>query len=420
MTVKKQEYSDLIEKKLADLSPIQTIMKMAEERNIKKMGVNPKDIISFGGGWCNHKTPNALRQKYLDIIKDEKLFHKSGRYSPIKGEYNCRKHLSEYEKQIFNIKNIEAENIILGQSATQLFHDTIRILNNKDDMIAFLDPAYSNYENSVKCAIYNAKIEFIPALNPETWQYLTEPQKALEKLKKLCSMGLKTLVISTPDNPTSQILSDDFIKNVYQVLCDNNAFLVIDYAYKELYFNKKPKYYQWSPSDYPNLITIHSSSKWLSSLGRRFGWVEANKNLINAYEKMNESSLLSPDTLHSMATSQYLKQSLEDKTLKEFIDKTRLLYKKTADVLIDSIEKNLNCKYLKPQGGLYTCIPTPNQQDSIAFVENLLKEKAVLLIPGKGFGPSMQKGLRISYGPLCHDHDKIKEGIQKVGEYINQ
>lgn len=418
MADNKQCFSDLIEKKLSGLSPIQTIMKMAEDRNIIKMGLKPEEVISFGGGWCNHKTPESLREIYLKIIEDKDLFHKSGRYSSIKGNYKCRQQLCEYEKNIFNIKKIGPDNIILGQSSTHLFHDTIRVLNNSCDLIGFLDPTYANYENSVKCAIEKAKISFFSALDSQNWEYMKDPQKTLEEIEKSCNQGLKTLVIPSPDNPTSQILSNRFIKECYSILAENNAFLVIDYAYKELYFDKIPDYFHWSPNDYPFLVTIHSNSKWLSSLGRRLGWVEANPDIISAYEKINESTILSSDTLHSMATSLFLEKTLQDKTLKIIIDDTRLLYKKTADVLIENIENKLNTKYLKPQGGLYTCIPTPEKKDPVRFVEKLLKKTGVLLIPGKGFGPSMEKGLRLSYGTLCYDHEKIREGIEKITPFF--
>ncbi len=41
------------------------------------------------------------------------------------------------------------------------------------------------------------------------------------------------------------------------------------------------------------------------------------------------------------------------------------------------------------------------------------------MIPGNGFGPSMNHAVRISYGPLCYDHDKIKKGIKKIDNYLS-
>ncbi len=179
-----------------------------------------------------------------------------------------------------------------------------------------------------------------------------------------------------------------------------------------------PRCYSWSPQEHPHLITLHSNSKWLSSLGRRFGWVEAHETVINGLEKINESILLSPDSLHSMTTTRFLEQTLADGSLKQYVNDTRSLYQKTAAVMMSAIDSQLGWKRLTPAGGLYTCCPTPHQMQLQGFVKRLLKTTGVLLIPGTGFGPSMRYGLRLSYGPLCYEHEKIIEGIERISRYL--
>jgi aspartate/methionine/tyrosine aminotransferase len=409
--------STLVEQTLSGLSPIQTIMKMAEERNIKHLGLDPEKIISFGGGWCNHNAPPLLQQIYQNICKDTHQFHQSGRYSAILGDHSCRQQLAQYENQIFHIKHITPENICLGHSSTQLFHDSIRTLINPGETISVLDPTYANYFNAIKCALPDSSINYIPALDTTNWTYLQNTEDALEKLKQACANKTRLLVIPVPDNPTSQIPSNTFIKGCYEILEDTNGFLLLDFAYKTLYFTTPPPCFSWSPNDKPNLISLHTNSKWLSSLGRRFGWVEAHPTIIKGIEKINESTLLSADTLHSMATAQFLKTTLQQKTLHDYITKTRNLYEKTAKILTQSIEKYLGWPYLAPQGGLYTCSPTPNNQFSVDYSESLLKKTGVLVIPGNGFGPSMTHAIRLSYGPLCYNHEAIIEGIERIAHY---
>jgi len=410
--------SRLVEEELSGLSPIQTIMKMAEKRNIEKMGLNPEDVISFGGGWCNHKAPTLLRNIYKEITENEELFHKTGRYSAIVGDYKCREQICSFEKEIYNMPLFSPDNVILGQSSTQLFHDLLRVLCNPGDMIGFLDPTYANYFNAVKCAVPNSKMVFIPALQTTEWSYLPDPQHSLEVLKNYCDKGLKALVIPVPDNPTSQIPSDSFLKSCLEILEEHDAFLVFDCAYKALWFGDMSKSFSWSPEKHPNLVLLNSNSKWLSSLGRRLGWIEADKKVIQGLEKLNESVLLSPDSMHSVATANFLEKTLSDKSLETFIENTRKLYQKTADVMIKNLDKYLGWKRLIPQGGLYTVCPTPSGENPISFVENILKNTGVLLIPGKGFGSSMEKALRLSYGPLCYEHDKIKEGFERIQTYL--
>lgn len=111
---RKVHLSDLVEKELRGLSPIQTIMKMAENQAIRKMGLNPEEVISFGGGWCNHIEPEALRNAYQTIINDATLFHQSGRYSPIRGDSFCREQICRFENTIYGLTALEPQNILLG------------------------------------------------------------------------------------------------------------------------------------------------------------------------------------------------------------------------------------------------------------------------------------------------------------------
>jgi aspartate/methionine/tyrosine aminotransferase len=42
----------------------------------------------------------------------------------------------------------------------------------------------------------------------------------------------------------------------------------------------------------------------------------------------------------------------------------------------------------------------------------------VLVVPGRGFGPSLANGIRISYGPLVMNTEKIREGLARLGKWM--
>ena len=69
-------------------------MKMAERQNILAMGLDPAEVISFGGGWVNHEAPEEFRQAYRDIVGDPALFHKSGGYTATLGDMECREQIA--------------------------------------------------------------------------------------------------------------------------------------------------------------------------------------------------------------------------------------------------------------------------------------------------------------------------------------
>src|SRR6476620_7788153 len=89
--------SSLVRAQIARPSPIRQIMKMAERQNIIALGLNPEDVISFGGGWVNHRAPAELRAIYEEIAHDPDLFHRSGAYTATLGELDCREALARFD-----------------------------------------------------------------------------------------------------------------------------------------------------------------------------------------------------------------------------------------------------------------------------------------------------------------------------------
>ena len=73
--------SALVREQINRPSPIRQIMKMAERQNILAMGLDPSQVISFGGGWVNHSAPDEFRQAYQAVVSDADLFHQSGGYT---------------------------------------------------------------------------------------------------------------------------------------------------------------------------------------------------------------------------------------------------------------------------------------------------------------------------------------------------
>ncbi|UCF09130.1 MAG: hypothetical protein JSW28_05495, partial [Thermoplasmata archaeon] len=108
--------SKIVEEQIQKPSPIRQIMKMAERKNIINMGLDPDDVISFGGGWVNHAAPEEFRKQYVKICSDPDEFHKSGAYSTTPGDSELRALIVEFEKEVFGIRDMTAANIILGQS----------------------------------------------------------------------------------------------------------------------------------------------------------------------------------------------------------------------------------------------------------------------------------------------------------------
>lgn len=407
--------SKLVQQQMAHPSPIRQIMKMAERHNLVAMGLKPDDVISFGGGWVNHAAPEGLRQAYAEIAADPDAFHRSGGYTATLGDRECREALARFESHLFGVPQIGAPHVAIGAGSTQLTLDLFRALLDPGDTVMLMDPTYANYEGQLAFAVPDIRVVRLPLLEAATWSYLpgTDVDCVIAEFRRLFDRHSPRLVLfGAPDNPTSQILPDRLVDEMRARTSEAGAWLAIDYAYKCQCFVPPPSYYAWSPVDHPNVVAIHSNSKWGRGLGRRLGWLIAATSVIDAIERVQQCSLLCADTLSQMAMTRYLAQAIDEGSLREYVDASNARYRDAADVTAAAVDEHLGRPRLVPMGGLYTVVDIG--EDAEAFVPRALQATGVLVVPGRGFGPSLSTGVRISFGPLVNNPARIEEGLARL------
>jgi aspartate/methionine/tyrosine aminotransferase len=81
------------------------------------------------------------------------------------------------------------------------------------------------------------------------------------------------------------------------------------------------------------------------------------------------------------------------------------------------VDEYLQRPRLEAMGGLYVVADIGTEAD--AFVRRALQATGVLVVPGGGFGPALAHGVRISFGPLVTAHDRIREGLARLGAWMH-
>jgi len=397
------------------MSPVRQIMSFADSEYIESLGVKPDELISMAGGWVNHESPEELRKAYEELVSNQEAFHKSGKYSATFGDIDFKKAICKFEKKLYNMKISEKE-IAAGSGSTQLAMNLFATLLDPEDKILLLDPYYCNFPTQLITEIPDVEILSFSVIDEEKWEYIAD-KKIEEFVKYIFENKPKIILLTSPDNPTSKILSEKFMDATIKAAKEIDAFVVIDFAYKELIFNENyPSYFSWSPNE--NFIAIRSNSKWCRGLGRRLGWIEAPEFVIEAMESIQNSTSLCPDSLHQMAMTKFINNSIENNTLTKYIKETREHYKNVARKTSTLIKEQFNFPIIEPEGGLYFFIKV--NTDGTKFVENALKKAGVLFVPGWGFGRSGINAIRLSFGPLVEDIDKIEEGLKRVAKHLDE
>ena len=390
-------------------SPIRRIMELADRENIINMGLDPDDVISFAGGWVNHAAPDELRSAYTSIVSDHDSFHTAGAYSPTAGLPQLRELL----------EGLEAANILVGANSTQLTYCLFLALLDPGDHVLLFDPTYANYPPQLEFCHNGVDILTLPVLDTEDWSYFASPDEILERLEDVLKRDKpKLLLFSSPDNPTGGIMPDSTFFEIIELAYHHGCFVAVDYAYRAQYFTEKqPAQFAASPIVHPNLIKIHSNSKWCRGLGRRLGWIEARADVIDTLEAVQQSVVLCPDTVHQMALASYLESALPDGSLLTYMDNSRAAYKTAAQHLTNYVDEFLKMRHIVPQGGLYTVVDVGREADN--FVYDMLEKTGVIFVPGSGFGRTLKNGIRISFGPLVNDLNRMKQGFERVRNYLD-
>jgi aspartate/methionine/tyrosine aminotransferase len=393
-------------------------MRLADRANIVDMGLDPEEMISFAGGWVAHRAPEELRREYRRLAGDPALFHELGAYSPTRGLPALRAALLRVDRALYRTPGLAEENLLVGQSSTGLTYALFVALLDPGDRVVLFDPAYANYAPQLALAQEGIEVRRLPVMDTGRWSWFEDEGAVLEGLARVLERESPTLLLlSAPDNPTGRVVPDGAFDQMVSMAEQIGCWVVVDYAYRaQCWLDEEPRLFAASPVARPNLIRVHSNSKWCRGLGRRLGWVEAAPEVVDALEVIQQSTALCPDTVHQYALANYLEGALDDGSLVGYLAAARARYRAAAEHLGACIDEHLGMRWLPPDGGLYTVVDVGRDGDD--FAREALRATGVVLVPGSGFGPSLTDAVRVSFGPLVEDLPRIEEGISRLGRWV--
>jgi len=226
----------------------------------------------------------------------------------------------------------------------------------------------------------------------------------LDVLEKAINPKTKAVLLNSPNNPTGVVYSEEFVRQVGELLrrkeaqLNTTVYLISDEAYRKLIYDglKYPQVFH----HHRNTIAVASHSKDLSLAGERIGYIalhpecQDRDDLIAGFIFSNRIL----GFVNAPALMQHAVRKLQNVTV------PIAEYQKKRDFLYSNLTA-LGYSVVRPQGAFYM-FPKSPVDDEIIFVTEL-REHNVLVVPGRGFGTPGY--FRISY---CVE-DKVLEGAMK-------
>ena len=393
----KNKFSSKIEK--CELSPMRKFSAM-EEETIKR----GKKVYHLNIGQPDVKTP----QIFFDTVHA---------FSAPVLEYassNGIPELLDAVKGYYGRIGVELErkNILVTAGGSEAFQLVLTCLLDDGDEIIIPEPYYPNYATCVHLA--GAKIVPIPTSAADGYAYADR-----KTIESCITEKTRAMFITSPGNPTGNVLSKEEWKLVLDIVKEHDLFLICDEVYREFVYSDEPLLSSLQFEGYEeNVIVIDSVSKRFSACGARIGMViSKNESFMEQALKWCQCRLCVATLDQTAAAALYTLPA-------NYFDSVKEEYNRRRDTMMRKLHEIPGVHCETPKGAFYVMAGLP-VDDADALQHFLLNDfddngDTVLFACGEPFYATPGKGkneVRLAYTICCED---IERAIDILGKGIEE
>ena len=333
-------------------------------------------------------------------------------YSHSKGLFSARKAIMQY-MQNKNVPNVTIDDIYTGNGVSELINLSMLALLNAGDEVLVPSPDYPLWTACVTLAGGNA-VHYICDEEAE-WN------PDIDDIKKKITNRTKAIVIINPNNPTGALYPKDVLQQIVNVARENNLIIFSDEIYDRLIFNDEE--HTSIAALAPDLfcVTFSGLSKSHMVAGYRVGWMVLSGNKRIAKDYIEGLNMLSNMRLCSNVPAQSIVQTSLGgyQSVKNYIKPGGRVYEQ-CEYIYKALNDIPGISAVKPKAGFYIFpkldVKKFNITDDEKFTFDLLRDKKILLISGKGFNWKQPDHFRIVYLPRI---EVLEEAMDKMADFFS-
>ncbi|WP_049927597.1 aminotransferase class I/II-fold pyridoxal phosphate-dependent enzyme [Halopiger goleimassiliensis] len=261
-----------------------------------------------------------------------------------------------------------------------------------DDHAVVVTPTYQSLRTIPETICDVTTVE----LEPPTWEL------SVDAVSEAVRPETELIVVNNPNNPTGRYHPRETLEALYDLASDADAYLFCDEVYRKLAEQPHPP----AASLGPRAISTAGLSKAYGLAGLRFGWLVADREVIDAAWNWKDYTTISPPTISQHVASQALER--EDEILAE----NRAHAVDHRERVREFVDRH-DLEWYEPVGvNVFVTIPE-GFESGRAFCEAVLEE-GVVLAPGEFFGHPDR--FRIGFGLPTGELETGLERIEGVLE----
>ena len=361
------------------------------------------DLISFAGG-----LPNPISFPIPEMeAATKKVLEENGvtalQYNSTAGWPALRKWIAK-RYETMGVCDVSPDDIIVTNGSQQALAMIGAAMINAGDEVIVEDPTYLVALQSFH--VYDPVV--LPVtMNPDG----IDCDELAETMKNHPDAKFAYLIPNF-QNPTGLSYSQAVHDRVVEIFKASNVLLLEDNPYRELRFAGTATD-SFGKELGEQCCMLGTFSKIVTP-GMRIGWIcVRNKELREKLLNYKSTADLHTNIFSQMVLAQYL----ADNDVDEHIEKTKVLYKAKADLMVECLKKDLpeGCSLTPTEGGMFLWVTLPNSISSVDLYRKAL-EKGVAICPGDPFYEYKRNvsSFRVNYSNSSDE--AIIKGVKLLGE----
>lgn len=358
------------------------------------------DIIDLGMGNPDLPTPRHVIEKLKETLGKPK----TDRYSASRGITGLRKAQAGYYARRFGVKLNPDTQIVATLGSKEGFANVAQAITAPGDVVLCPNPSYPIHAFGFLMA--GGVIRSVPSA--PTPDFFAACERAIiHSIPK--PIGL---IVCYPSNPTAQVASLDFYKDLVAFAKKHEIFILSDLAYSEVYFDDNPPPSVLQVSGAIDVtVEFTSMSKTFSMAGWRIGFAVGNERIIAALARVKSYLDYGAFTPVQVAATAALNGP--DTCIREM----REIYRRRRDTLVESFGR-AGWVIPPPQASMFAWAPLPERfrdLGSMQFSTLMVEKSGVVVSPGVGFGEHGEGYVRIA---MVENEQRIRQAARGVRHFL--
>ena len=393
-----------ISKRAAGIQPSMTLATSAKAKTMKASGV---DVVGFGAGEPDFKTPPHICDAAVAAVRDGH----HGYILPSSGLAELKQAVAAYLDRKCGLAYEPSQICITTGGKYALFEACLTVLNPGDEAV-LPAPYWVSYPEQIRFA--GAEPVIVGAGAGQGFKITPD------QLGAAVTERTRLFILNSPSNPTGVVYTRDELAALAEVVAGRDIWVFSDEIYNELvYEGVDTCSFATLRDDLPaQTITFGGASKTWAMTGWRIGWAAGPHDLIGAMGRLQSQSTSNPTSIAQYAAVAALTGPEEPaRAMYEEFDRRRVYM---ADRL--AAMDGVTC--VPPQGAFYTFPDFAAVYDrvlgsevegprSVAFADKVLDEAGVAVVPGAAFGDD--NCCRLSFAMSM---EQIEKGLDRLEAFL--